>query len=191
MIKAKSGPVSGDRIKSFVERVEKLLEERNAIQGDIRDVFSEAKGVGYDVKTMRKLIVIRAMDVAERAEAETLLDTYAHAIGIEVGAPMREPTEDELIEKAGKIVAEVDRCMDLVGEGNNTLPRIEAIKELIGCSTGKAHKLRTMVEARLASGFSRSNVATMKNENEKPEAGFGEKLRQVLRDKGLPSGDPA
>ena len=49
--KTKAGPISADRLKSFVERIEKLEEERKAIGGDIRDVYSEAKGVGYDVKT--------------------------------------------------------------------------------------------------------------------------------------------
>ena len=57
--KTKAGPISADRLKSFVERIEKLEEERKAIGGDIRDVYSEAKGVGYDIKTMRKIISIR------------------------------------------------------------------------------------------------------------------------------------
>ena len=76
----KAASVAADRLKSFIERIEKLIEERIAIQGDIKDVFSEAKGVGYDVKTMRKVIALRAMDAADRAEQETLLDTYWHAL---------------------------------------------------------------------------------------------------------------
>lgn len=74
------GPISPGRIKSFIERVEKLIEERKAIQGDIRDVFSEAKGVGYNVPIMRKVIALRAMDASDRAEQEALLDTYMHAL---------------------------------------------------------------------------------------------------------------
>ena len=70
------------KLKSFVERIEKLEEERKAIGGDIKDVYSEAKGVGYDVKTMRKIVSLRSMDAADRAEQETLLDTYKHALGI-------------------------------------------------------------------------------------------------------------
>jgi uncharacterized protein (UPF0335 family) len=62
--KTKAGPISADRLKSFVERIEKLEEERKAIGGDIRDVYSEAKGVGYDVKTMRKIVSLRSMDAA-------------------------------------------------------------------------------------------------------------------------------
>ena len=57
--KTKAGPISADRLKSFVERIEKLEEERKAIGGDIRDVYSEAKGVGYDIKTMRKIVSLR------------------------------------------------------------------------------------------------------------------------------------
>lgn len=167
--KIKPAPVTGDRVRSYIERVERLLGERSAISDDIRDVFSEAKGVGYDVKTLRKLIQIRAMDAADRAEQEALLDTYAHAIGIEVGAGMREPTEDELLERAGRVVGEVDRCMVLVRDGKP--PKIEAIKTLIECSTGKAHKLRGMVERRIAYGFSRSITPDRENENSDPTTG--------------------
>ena len=80
--KTKAGPISAERLKSFVERIEKLEEERKAIGGDIRDVYSEAKGVGYDVKTMRKIISIRKVDAAERDEQEQLLDVYKHALGM-------------------------------------------------------------------------------------------------------------
>ena len=80
--KTKAGPISADRLKSFVERIEKLDEERKAISDDMRDVYSEAKGVGYDVKTMRRVVSLRKMDAADRAEQEALLDTYKHALGM-------------------------------------------------------------------------------------------------------------
>ena len=80
--KTKPATVAADRLKSFVERIEKLEEERKAIGGDIRDVYSEAKGVGYDVKTMRRIVSLRRMDAADREEQETLLDTYKHALGM-------------------------------------------------------------------------------------------------------------
>ena len=76
------GGMNVGRLKSFIERIEKLEEERKAIGDDIKDVYSEAKGVGYDVKTMRKIVSLRAMDAADRAEAETLLDVYKHALGM-------------------------------------------------------------------------------------------------------------
>ena len=80
--KTKAGPISADRLKSFMERIEKLQEAKDAIGGDIRDIFSEAKGVGYDTKTMREMLKLRKMNAADRAEQETLRDTYAHALGV-------------------------------------------------------------------------------------------------------------
>lgn len=76
----KAPDVANGRLRSFIERIEKLIEERVAIQGDIKDVFSEAKGVGYDTKIIRKVIALRAMDPADRAEQETLIETYLHAL---------------------------------------------------------------------------------------------------------------
>jgi len=76
------GGMNVGRLKSFIERVEKLGEERKAISDDIRDVYSEAKGVGYDVKTLRKLVALRKLDAADRAEQESLLDIYKHALGM-------------------------------------------------------------------------------------------------------------
>jgi len=76
------GGMNVGRLKGFIERVEKLEEERAAVGADIRDVYSEAKGVGYDVKTIRKLVQLRKLDAADRAEQESLLDTYKHALGM-------------------------------------------------------------------------------------------------------------
>ena len=71
-----------DRLKSLIERVERLEEEKNNLLTDIKEVFSEAKGLGYDPKIMRKVLIIRKMDVDERLEQEALLDTYRNALGI-------------------------------------------------------------------------------------------------------------
>lgn len=79
---ANAGPISAERLKSFVERIEKLEEEREAIGGDIDDVYTEAAHLGYDVETMRKVVALRKMDAADRAEQETLLDVYKHALGM-------------------------------------------------------------------------------------------------------------
>lgn len=83
--KVQAGPVHGDRLKSFVERIEKMEEERKAIGGDIRDIYAEAKGVGYDVKTVRWVVQERRMDAAARAERDTLRDVYQHALDTAVG----------------------------------------------------------------------------------------------------------
>ena len=103
--KTKAGPISADRLKSFIERIEKLEEERQAIGGDIRDVYAEAKDVGYDVKTMRKLVAERKMDAADRDEQETLLDVYRHALGMAVaevagGATIRAAAEKHGVSKS-------------------------------------------------------------------------------------------
>ena len=71
-----------DKLKSFIERLERLSEEKNNINFDIKEVFSEAKSIGYDPKIMRKILVLRKMDVDERLEQETLLKTYKNALGI-------------------------------------------------------------------------------------------------------------
>lgn len=83
--KVQAGPIAGDRLKSFVERIEKMEEERKAIAGDIRDIYAEAKGVGYDVKTVRWVVQERRLDAADRAERDTLRDVYQHALDTAVG----------------------------------------------------------------------------------------------------------
>lgn len=105
--KVKAGPISADRLKNFIERIERLDEERTAVGGDIRDVYVEAKGVGYDVKTMRKIVAIRKQDAADRAEQETLLDVYKHALGmdravaaVQGGASLREAAADHGVSKS-------------------------------------------------------------------------------------------
>ncbi len=70
------------RLKSFIERIERLEEEKAGIASDIKDIFAEAKGNGYDVKTLRKVISLRKQDAAERDEQEHLLDTYLRALGM-------------------------------------------------------------------------------------------------------------
>jgi uncharacterized protein (UPF0335 family) len=76
------GPISADRLKSFVERIQKLDEERTAIAGDIKDIFSELKSVGYDAKTVRWLLAELKLEAADRDERDALRDTYAHALGV-------------------------------------------------------------------------------------------------------------
>ena len=71
-----------DQLKAFVERVERLEEEKKAIADDIRDVYAEAKGNGYDVKALRTIIRLRKQDANERAEQETILETYMQALGM-------------------------------------------------------------------------------------------------------------
>ncbi|MCB1537966.1 MAG: DUF2312 domain-containing protein [Rhodospirillales bacterium] len=79
---ANTGGVAGARLKSLVERIEKLEEEKSAIASDVKDVYAEAKGTGFDTKTIRKLIRLRKMDAQKRQEEDELLDLYRAAIGL-------------------------------------------------------------------------------------------------------------
>ena len=74
--------IAGERLRSIIERVERLEEERKALASDIKDIFSEAKSTGFDVKVVRQLIRIRKQEPAEVEEQETLLDIYKRAIGM-------------------------------------------------------------------------------------------------------------
>lgn len=77
------GGVAGDALRAYIERIERLEEEKKNISADIREVYSEAKGNGFDAKIMKKLVKLRAMDRADRQEEEELLDLYRRAIGLE------------------------------------------------------------------------------------------------------------
>ncbi len=79
---AQWGNVAADRLRSIVERIERLEEERKALGSDIKDIYSEAKSAGFDVKVLRQLISIRKKEPAEVEEQETLLDVYRHALGM-------------------------------------------------------------------------------------------------------------
>ncbi len=74
------GGIAADRLRSLIERIERLEEEKKAISSDIRDIFAEAKGAGFDVKIMRAVIKLRKMNAADRDEQEFLLDTYKKAL---------------------------------------------------------------------------------------------------------------
>lgn len=76
------GGIAVDRLRSIVERVERLEEDKKAIQDDIRDVFAEAKSAGFDTKAIKAVIKLRKMNAADRDEQEVLLETYRKALDI-------------------------------------------------------------------------------------------------------------
>ena len=76
------GGIAADRLRSLIERIERLEEEKKALSGDIRDVFAEAKSAGFDVKIMRAILKLRKMNAADRDEQEFLLDTYRKALDL-------------------------------------------------------------------------------------------------------------
>lgn len=79
------GGVAGERLRAFIQRIEKLEEEKKTISEDIREVFAEAKGNGFDPKVMRQVLRLRKMDVADRQEQEAILEVYLAALGMEHG----------------------------------------------------------------------------------------------------------
>ena len=79
---AEVGGIAGERLQSFVERIERLEEEKAALSEDIKEVYSESKAVGFDVKIMRQIVRLRKMNSADRQEHEELLDLYKNALGM-------------------------------------------------------------------------------------------------------------
>jgi len=76
------GGIASDRLRSLIERIERLEEEKKALSGDIRDVYAEAKSAGFDTKIMRTIIKLRKMNASDREEQEYLLDTYRKALDL-------------------------------------------------------------------------------------------------------------
>ena len=77
-----TGGIAADRLRSLVDRIERLEEERKALGNDIKDIYGEAKSAGFDVKVLRQLIRMRKQEAAEIEEQETLLDLYRRALGM-------------------------------------------------------------------------------------------------------------
>jgi uncharacterized protein (UPF0335 family) len=74
--------VAADQLKAFIERIERLEEEKAGIAGDIREIYAEAKGNGFDTKAMRKILAMRKKDFSERQEEEAILELYMQALGM-------------------------------------------------------------------------------------------------------------
>jgi len=77
-----SDNVAADQLRLFIERIERLEEEKAALAADIREVYSEAKGTGFDVKIMRQVVRLRKLDTADRQEQDAILDLYLSALGM-------------------------------------------------------------------------------------------------------------
>ena len=80
---AEVGGVAGDRLRTIIERIERLEDEKKALSDDIREVYSEAKGVGFDIKIIRQIVRLRKMDASDRSEMEQVLDVYKRTLGME------------------------------------------------------------------------------------------------------------
>ncbi len=82
--KITTGGIETTKLKSYIERIEHLEEEKSGLASDIRDVMAEAKSNGFDTKTMRQILKLRKMKANERTEAEYMLDLYKRALGMEI-----------------------------------------------------------------------------------------------------------
>jgi uncharacterized protein (UPF0335 family) len=85
------------QLRQLIEQIERLEEEKKALSGDIRDKFTEAKGLGFDVKVMRKVISLRKKTRTERDEEDSILTVYLHALGMLDGAPESAQPEPEAV----------------------------------------------------------------------------------------------
>ena len=79
---ADTGGIAADRLRSFIERIERLEEDRAGLNADIREVLSEAKSAGFDARTIRQIVRLRKLDPNERQEQEQLLEVYRRAVGL-------------------------------------------------------------------------------------------------------------
>ncbi len=80
-----NGEVSSERLRAFVARIEKLEADKTTVQDDLKDVYAEAKGTGFDVRILRQIIRLRRIDKADRQEQEELLELYKAALGMDEG----------------------------------------------------------------------------------------------------------
>ncbi len=88
---ADTGGVAADQLRAFVERIERLEEEKKAISDDVKDVYGEAKAMGFDVKILRQVVRLRKQEPHEREEQEAILDLYLHALGmLSAGGPQED-----------------------------------------------------------------------------------------------------
>jgi len=97
-----AGGIAGEQLRSFIERIERLEEEKKGIAEDIKEVYAGAKAVGFDTKVMRKVVAIRKMDAADRQEQDALTDVYLHAVegGQQPAASVQEEPAPEAAEQA-------------------------------------------------------------------------------------------
>nr|WP_208111133.1 DUF2312 domain-containing protein [Maritalea mobilis] len=86
--------IAREQLRAYVERIERLEDEKKSISDDIRDVYAEAKGNGYDVKAMRQIVKLRKQEAHERQEQEAILDLYKHALGM-IASPSYYEDEEE------------------------------------------------------------------------------------------------
>jgi len=96
-----TAPFASAQLRAIIERIERLEEEKKTISDDIRDIYAEAKGNGFDVKALRAIVRLRKQDANEREEQETILETYMQALGMLGGTPLGEAAVRRDVRMAG------------------------------------------------------------------------------------------
>lgn len=141
-----SDSVAQDQIKAFIERIERLEEERKAIAGDIAEVYAEAKGNGFDRKALKAVVRIRAQDHASRMEHEALVELYLSALGI-ASAPDDEDEPEVSITRAPaparahvEIIEEIPAAV-LSAQPNGEEPRTPAVAAAVGGTADNSNRL--------------------------------------------------
>ncbi len=119
---------AGERLRNFIARVERLEAEKAAIAADIREVYAEAKGTGFDTRTMRTLVRLRRMDAAERAEHEALLDIYKAALGMLAGTPLGDAAMKKLGQPPAPASADVPAAAPPAPNMPTPAPDAEALE---------------------------------------------------------------
>jgi uncharacterized protein (UPF0335 family) len=112
---SKPSRIAADHLKSLIERIERMEEEKAGIAADIRDIYSEAKGVGFDAKVMRKVIALRKQDAADRDEQDAILATYLFALGMAPAPSHHVEIDDGAAEEA--VDKRAVRAIELLRDG--------------------------------------------------------------------------
>ena len=99
---AEVGGIAADRLRSIVERIERLEEERKVLGEDIKDIYTESKSAGFDPKVVKQIIALRKKDPEEVSEQDALLDLYKRALGMQPDLPFVEPAEGNVVAMAGR-----------------------------------------------------------------------------------------
>lgn len=127
----RTGGIAGDRLQAFVERIERMEEEKAACADDLKAIYAEAKADGFDTKVMRQVVRLRRIDQAERLEQEAILDLYMHALGM---IPLDEAAEAEhSASRKGKAKSAAREFVESVAEmGGATIEAGDTVVEIRG-----------------------------------------------------------
>ncbi len=175
-----ANPVARDQLRAFIERIERLEEEKKTIADDIKDVYGEAKGTGFDTKVLRKLISIRKQDRDERAEQEAILDMYMIALGmVDEPAGYDEPRKSAPVERQPAMALRSDG-------GLSILTKHEDIRTSDGSPSVSSSSTTREAEESVVSNNSRPAALAVSGGEPSipsPDAG-GEKMDAVQRTPG-------